>query len=116
MNPMIHEPIVVSLRLGGDYMTGMQGFTAILSDWHTWAMFLGYSAFSNAISAMPSPDASSGKTYSWAFKFLNGFASNISRAAAGKIPGVDVMPPVKPDTLNTTVVSPVQPNNTFPTV
>lgn len=89
--------------------TTMASFTSILSDWHTWALFLGYSAFSNAISAMPSPDVSSSKLYAWAFKFLNGFASNISRATAGKIPGMDVMPPVAPDTLRTTVVNPVQP-------
>lgn len=57
-----------------------------------WTMAV-YIVFSNAVSAMPMPDSTSSKFYGWAFKFMNGLSSNISRANAGKIPGTtDVMP------------------------
>jgi hypothetical protein len=71
----------------------MSGFASLLGDWHFWLIQIAYIAFANAISALPMPDTTSGKFYGWAFKFLNGFASNFARAAAGKIPGTgDVMP------------------------
>jgi len=46
-----------------------------------------------AIGALPMPNNQSKPFYGWAFKFLNALAANLSRAAAGKIPGTtDVMP------------------------
>ena len=66
----------------------MSEFTAILSNWHFWVMVVVYWLVSNAISALPMPDQTSTKFYSWLFKFANGFAANMSRAATGKIPGV----------------------------
>lgn len=72
----------------------MNDFLGLLGNWHFWVMIMGYWLFSNAISAMPSPDANSSKGYSWFFKMANGFAANLSRAAAGKIPGT--IDPAKP--------------------
>lgn len=85
----------------------MSGFASILGDWHLYVLFIAYYAFAGAIGAMPSPDSASGKGYAWFFKFANSFAANLSRAAQGKVPGVDVMPAPKPDTLNTTVPAPI---------
>lgn len=87
----------------------MTGFTSLIGNWHFWVLVGGYYTFAAAIGAMPSPDSTSGKFYAWAFKFLNTLAANVSRAVQGKVPGVDVMPDPKPDTLKTTVVNPVQP-------
>lgn len=87
----------------------MSGFTSIIGDYHFWTLVVSYWAISAAIGALPSPDTTSGKFYAWFFKFANVFASNVSRAASGKIPGMDVMPTPKPDTLNTTVPAPVPP-------
>jgi hypothetical protein len=71
----------------------MNGFTALIGDWHFWILVISYWVGSNAISAMPMPDTTSGKAYGWFFKFANGLAANFSRAFAGKIPGTgDVMP------------------------
>lgn len=71
----------------------MSGFTAIIGDWHFWVLAGTYIVFANAISALPMPDSGSSKFYGWFFKFSNGVASNVARAAAGKIPGTtDVMP------------------------
>jgi hypothetical protein len=71
----------------------MNGFTALIGDWHFWILVIGYWVGSNAISAMPMPDTTSSKAYGWFFKFSNGLAANFSRAFAGKIPGTDdVMP------------------------
>ena len=42
---------------------------------------------------MPMPDTTASKSYAWFFKFANLLWANVSRAAAGKIPGTsDVMP------------------------
>ena len=67
----------------------MNDFLSLFGNWHLYVLFLIYYVFSNAISALPLPDQTSGKFYAWVFKFLNGLAANISRAAAGKIPGTD---------------------------
>lgn len=66
----------------------MQGFLGIVGDWHFWILVVIYWLVSNAIGALETPDATSSKFYAWFFKFANGFAANLSRAAAGKIPGV----------------------------
>jgi hypothetical protein len=87
----------------------MSGFTALFSDWHLYVLYLVYYAMSAAIGALQSPDVTSGKFYAWFFKFANAFAANLSRASQGKIPGLDVMPPPKPDTLNAVVVVPPKP-------
>lgn len=75
----------------------MNGFVAVLSDWHFWSLGAGYVVISNAVSALAMPDSNSGKLYAWFFKFANGvLASNYFRAAAGKIPGNGtIMPPPK---------------------
>ncbi len=65
----------------------MQEFGAILGNWHFWVLVVLYWVVSNAVSALPMPDTGSTKFYSWLFKFANGFAANMSRAAAGRIPG-----------------------------
>jgi hypothetical protein len=67
----------------------MTEFTALFGNWHFWAIVVSYWAVSNAISALPLPDVNSGKFYGWFFKFANGFAANLSRAVAGKIPGAN---------------------------
>lgn len=67
-------------------------FLNVIGDWHFWALVVLYWLVSNAISAMPAPDTGSSKFYGWFFKFANGFAANLSRAAAGKIPGSDDPP------------------------
>lgn len=90
----------------------MTEFTKLLSNYHFYAIVATYYTFAAAVGAMPSPDVSSGKFYAWSFKFLNTLAANLSRAAAGKIPGTDVMPPVAPAMLNTEVVNPIQPPTT----
>jgi hypothetical protein len=61
--------------------------TAIIGDPYFWGLIVSYWLVANAISALPIPDTTSGKFYGWFFKFSNGFAANLSRAAAGKIPG-----------------------------
>jgi hypothetical protein len=58
----------------------------------TWWTLGAYYLFSNAVSSMPMPDATSGKFYGWLFKFFNGLAANVSRAWAGKIPVGDAIP------------------------
>ena len=65
----------------------MNPFLTIVGDWHFWAMVVVYWLVSNAIGALPLPASTSSSFYSWFFKFANGFAANLSRAAAGKIPG-----------------------------
>lgn len=69
----------------------MNPFLTLLGDWHFWTLVAGYWLFSNAIGAMPLPDGTEGhpKLYAWFFKTANGFAANLSRAAAGKIPGTE---------------------------
>ncbi len=71
----------------------MGGFTSLVGNWHFWALVGSYWFLTAAVGALPMPDTNSSKFYAWAFKFSNAFAANISRAAAGKIPGTsDVMP------------------------
>lgn len=67
----------------------MSEFYSLIGNPHFWGLVIIYWLISNAISALPLPDASSSKFYGWFFKFSNGFAANLSRAAAGKIPGAD---------------------------
>lgn len=64
-------------------------FQALVGDPYFWGLVGLYWLVSNAIGAMPIPDSGSSKFYAWLFKFANGFAANLSRAAAGKIPGVE---------------------------
>lgn len=47
--------------------------------------FILYIVASNAIGSMPSPGAASTPFYVWAFRFLNGMASNLTRAFASKV-------------------------------
>ena len=71
----------------------MSQFTALLGNWHFWAMVATYWFMTAAVGALPMPDNTSSKFYGWFFKMSNAFAANVSRAAAGKIPGTaDVMP------------------------
>jgi hypothetical protein len=70
----------------------MNDFTGLLGNWHFYALVAGYYTFAAAVGALPLPDGASGKFYGWAFKFLNTLAANLSRAAAGKIPGTDALP------------------------
>lgn len=71
----------------------MSGFTSLIGNWHFWAMVAAYWFMTASIGALPMPDNTSSKFYGWFFKMSNTFAANISRAAAGKIPGTaDVMP------------------------
>jgi hypothetical protein len=67
----------------------------ILGDPYFWGLCVVYWLISNAVGALPMPDANSSKFYGWFFKFANGFAANLSRATAGKIPGV-VDTPIPP--------------------
>lgn len=66
----------------------MNAFLTLLGDWHFWVLVGAYWFMSAAIGALPMPDANSSKFYGWFFKMSNTFASNVSRAVAGKIPGV----------------------------
>jgi len=86
--------------------SAMSEFTALIGNWHFWALICTYWFMSAAIGALPSPDTTSGKFYAWFFKFANTFATNVTRAAQGKIPGMDVMPQPKPDMLNSVVPKP----------
>jgi len=71
----------------------MNEFLGLLGNWHFWVVVAGYWFMTASIGALPMPDTSSSKFYGWFFKMSNTFAANISRAAAGKIPGTsDVMP------------------------
>jgi len=70
----------------------MNDFIKLLGDWHFLVLVGGYYTFAAAVGALPIPDAASSKFYGWAFKFLNTLAANLSRAAAGKIPGTDALP------------------------
>ncbi len=65
----------------------MSDYLSLVGNYHFWILVAAYWALSNAISALPLPDDKSSKFYGWFFKFANGFAANLSRAAAGKIPG-----------------------------
>lgn len=71
----------------------MSEFTSLIGNWHFWVLIAGYWFMSAAIGALPMPDTSSSKFYAWFFKMSNSFAANVSRAAAGKIPGSDNPPP-----------------------
>ena len=66
----------------------MNEFTNLIGNWHFWALIFAYWVFSNAVGSMPKPVANSSPGYTWLFMFLNGLAANLSRAVAGKIPGV----------------------------
>jgi hypothetical protein len=71
----------------------MSEFTSLLGNWHFWTLVVAYWFLTASVGALPMPDNTSSKLYGWFFKMSNTFAANISRAAAGKIPGTsDVMP------------------------
>jgi len=78
----------------------MDGFGNIIGNVHFWLLVVIYWAVSNAIGALPLPDTGSSKFYGWFFKFANGFAANLSRAAAGKIPGTDNPPTERREKVN----------------
>ncbi len=67
----------------------MNDYLSIVGNYHFWVLLIVYYALSNAVSALPLPTATSSPFYGWFFKFANGFAANISRATASKIPGVN---------------------------
>ncbi len=71
----------------------MDGFTSLISNWHFWTLVAGYWFLTASIGALPMPDNNSSKFYAWFFKMSNTFAANISRAAAGKIPGTESSTP-----------------------
>lgn len=73
----------------------MGPYLGLVGDYHFWIMVASYWLVSNAIGALPAPGTASTAFYGWFFKFANGFAANLSRATAGKIPGSD-NPPSKP--------------------
>jgi len=64
-------------------------FLGLLGNWHFWVLVAGYWFFTASIGALPMPDTTSSEFYGWFFKMANTFAANLSRAAAGKIPGTD---------------------------
>lgn len=72
----------------------MNHIFTIIGDPYFWGLVASYWLLSNAIGSMPLPDGTEGhpKLYAWFFKTANGFAANLSRAAAGKIPGADSRP------------------------
>jgi hypothetical protein len=71
----------------------MNEFIGLLGNWHFWVLVVGYWFLTASIGALQMPDTTSSKFYSWFFKMANTFAANVSRAAAGKIPGtLDAMP------------------------
>ena len=74
----------------------MSEFTSLLGNWHFWAMVAAYWFMTASIGALPMPDNTSSKFYGWFFKMSNTFAANVSRAAAGKIPGSDALPQANP--------------------
>jgi hypothetical protein len=47
--------------------------------------FVLYMIASNAIGSMPAPTATANPFYVWAFRFLNGLASNLTRAYSAKV-------------------------------
>lgn len=69
----------------------MNEFLVLLGNYHFWLLVAGYWFLSNAIGSMPLPDGTEShpKLYAWFFKTANGFAANLTRAAAGKIPGTE---------------------------
>ena len=73
----------------------MTPFLSLLGDWHFWTLVATYWFFAAAIGAMPMPDGTEPhpKLYAWFFTTMNRVAANVSRAAAGKIPGVVDPPP-----------------------
>lgn len=66
----------------------MFSFLSILGDPRLWIVAFIFAVFSNGVSALPMPKETSSAFYAYAFKFLNGLAQNLSRAFAGKLPGV----------------------------
>jgi hypothetical protein len=71
----------------------MNDFLSLLGNWHFWTLVGAYWFLTASIGALPMPDTTSSKFYGWFFKMSNTFAANLSRAAAGKIPGTeDAMP------------------------
>lgn len=46
-----------------------------------WKVVVAYWIFSAAVGALDTPDASSGKAYKFAFRFLHALAGNVNRAA-----------------------------------
>src|ERR1017187_7786520 len=71
----------------------MNWFWASMQAHPTYWTLGAYIVASNFISALPMPDNTSSKFYGFFFKFMNGLGANLSRAAAGKIPGTsDIMP------------------------
>ena len=65
-----------------------------------------YAAFSNLVSSMPDPDATSGKGYIWLYRLLHIAASDIARVAKSR--GI----PVAPDAVPVAVVDGSAPNAT----
>lgn len=67
----------------------MSWFTQLYSQHPTVAPLITYMLMSAAIGAMPAPQSNSSLFYVWAFKFLNSFASNFSRAFSSKLGGMN---------------------------
>jgi hypothetical protein len=63
----------------------VDGFQAILGDWHFWVLVVAFYAFMATVSGMPAPDDSSSKGYRWLYASLHTFAGNIDKVFSSKI-------------------------------
>lgn len=65
----------------------IQQMQALLANPYFWGVALGYYLIIAAIGALEMPKKDSGAFYHWFFRFANGFAANLKRAArAAKLP------------------------------
>lgn len=63
----------------------MDGFGALLGNWHFWALAIGYYAAMAVISGMPAPEQSSTRGYVWAYNSLHVFSANIKQVVGNKL-------------------------------
>lgn len=60
----------------------------LIQDPQFWFLVGCYWVFSAAVGALPMPKENDKPLYQWFFQFANSLAGNLSRAVAGKIPGL----------------------------
>lgn len=67
----------------------MDGFIALLGDWHFWVLIVAYYLIMAVIGGMPEPMPGGSQGYMWAYRTLHIFAANVNQAFGKKIPGSD---------------------------
>lgn len=65
----------------------MNGFIAVLGDWHFWALAISYYAFISFVGGMPEPMPNGSRGYLWCYNSLHLFSGNVSRLVQNRLNG-----------------------------